>query len=76
AAHYKRVYRAAGWISPVILLNGRVIGTWARARKGKGISLAVTPFAKLDRQLRAAIEEEAVSLGAYLEAACQVVYTK
>ncbi len=24
--HYKRVYRKAGWISPVVLLNGRVTG--------------------------------------------------
>jgi len=31
--HYKRVYRQAGWISPVVLLNGRVIGTWSSAQK-------------------------------------------
>jgi hypothetical protein len=27
--YYKRVYRNQGWISPVILLNGRVIGAWS-----------------------------------------------
>jgi uncharacterized protein YcaQ len=74
ARHYKRVYRSAGWISPVVLLNGQVIGTWALSRKGKGISLAVKPFASLTKAHRAVLEEEAVSLGAFLEATCQVTY--
>jgi hypothetical protein len=75
ARHYKRVFRGQGWISPVVLVDGRVAGTWALARKGKGITVAVTPFDKLTKAHRAAIEEEAGSLAAFLEAPCQVTYT-
>ena len=74
ARHYKRIYRGAGWISPVVLLDGRAAGTWALTRKGKGSSLAVTPFEKLTKAHRSAVEHEAASLAAFLESPCRVVY--
>jgi hypothetical protein len=74
ARHYKRVYRNAGWISPVVLIDGRVAGVWALTRKGKGITISVTPFDKLTKAHRAAIEEEAASLGVFLEAPCTVTW--
>lgn len=46
------VYRTAGWISPVILRQGRVIATWTHKRvagpKGKGAwEVAVTPLERV-----------------------------
>lgn len=67
-AFYKRVYRNQGWISPVVLLNGRVIGVWSAARRGKGSSFEVELFQKVSKATRAKIEEEATSLGAFLGA--------
>src|SRR5437870_7308515 len=32
--HYKRVYRPQGWLSPVVLVDGRVGGVWSPERKG------------------------------------------
>ena len=74
--HYKRVYRQAGWISPVVLLNGRVIGTWSHARRGKGLSLDVALFENASRSTRARIEEEAASLGEFLGAPAEVEYVR
>ncbi len=71
---YKRVYRQAGWISPVVLLNGRVIGTWTYTRRGKRLSFEMSPFQKLSKIIRAGIEEEAASLGVFLEAPWEVKY--
>ena len=34
-AHRKRVYRDQGWISPVLLVNGRMEGVWKHERKGQ-----------------------------------------
>ena len=34
-AEKKRVYRNQGWISPVLLVNGRMDGVWKHERKGK-----------------------------------------
>ncbi|WP_433787643.1 winged helix DNA-binding domain-containing protein [Actinomycetospora sp. CA-101289] len=39
-AHRKEVSRAAGWIAPVVLEAGRVVGTWS----ADDDRLAVTPF--------------------------------
>lgn len=66
-AFYKRVYRNQGWISPVVLLNGRIIGIWTAAGRGKGSSFDVELFEKGSKITRAMIEEEAASLGAFLE---------
>jgi uncharacterized protein YcaQ len=62
---YKRVYRNQGWISPVVLLNGRAIGIWAVAGRGKDI-LQVELFAKASKVIRKGIETEAERLGIFL----------
>lgn len=64
--HYKRVYRNQGWISPVILLDGRVIGVWSYARGPKRWLLEIEPFEKISKTIHAKIEEEAASLGNFL----------
>jgi hypothetical protein len=66
ARYYKRIYRNAGWISPVALLNGRVVGIWFSKRRGNRLSLEIEPFEKFSRAIRKKIEEEAASLGEFL----------
>lgn len=45
--HRWKVSRVAGWISPVVLVDGRVVGVWTHAvTKGK-LRLEITPFAPL-----------------------------
>lgn len=63
---YKRVYRNQGWISPVVLMNGRIIGIWSAARRGKGSAFEVELFQKASKTTRAKIEEETESLGRFL----------
>lgn len=67
ASDYKRVFRKAGWVSPVVLLNGRVVGTWSYRRHGKRLSLEAVPFAHFSRMIRTRIEEQAARLGSFLE---------
>lgn len=74
-AYYKRVYRNQGWISPVILLNGRIIGTWSSSRKGQRVALTVELFEKAPRIIKSNIEDEAANLGDFLEVALQVKHT-
>jgi len=66
SSHYKRVYRNQGWISPVILLDGRVVGVWSYTRRAKRWALEIEPFEKFSKAIRAKIEEEAASLGNFL----------
>jgi hypothetical protein len=73
---YKRVYRNQGWISPVVLCDGRVIATWALTRDKDGRTIEIEPFAKLPKSVRQAIEGEAASLGRFVGAPCMVNFVK
>src|SRR3972149_1300519 len=69
AAHYKRVYRKAGWISAAVLVDGRVAGVWTPERKGRRLVVRVEPFAPLSRAVREGIEAEGGGGGRFLDAA-------
>ncbi len=73
-SYYKRVYRNAGWVSPVVLLSGRVIATWSYTRRGERLSLEIEPFRKLSKDIRTKVEEEAASLGEFLEASWDIKF--
>ena len=68
-AHYKKVFRPAGWIAPVVLVNGRVAGVWSQARTGRRLVVRCRPFGALPRTIRARVEEEADDLARFLDAA-------
>lgn len=63
AGVYDRVFRQAGWISPVVLYDGAVAGVWER----KNRELRVDLFVRETKRLRAGIEREAKRLGEFLE---------
>lgn len=45
--HRARIYRLKGWVSPVLLINGRLAGVWKHQRKGRQLHVEIEPFAKL-----------------------------
>lgn len=72
--HYKLVYRKAGWLSPVVLVAGRVAGVWSYEYRGKRLLLRVQPFDELSLAIRNGIEAEAADLGHFLGGACEVAF--
>lgn len=70
--YYKRVYRNQGWISPVVLLNGRVIGVWSHERQGNRLLVQVEMFENSSKSVRARIKEEAAGLASFLDASPEV----
>jgi uncharacterized protein YcaQ len=75
AARYKRVFRKAGWLSPVVLVNGRCAGVWSHERDGRGVAVAVEPFGRMGRDVRAGVEGEAARLGRFLGGRAEVAYS-
>ncbi|MFQ5920265.1 MAG: winged helix DNA-binding domain-containing protein [Thermoplasmata archaeon] len=73
-AHYKRVYRKAGWISQVVLVNGRVAGIWTQKARATRLTVTVEAFEPLDGVVRQAVEEEAADLGRFLGEEAEVVF--
>jgi uncharacterized protein YcaQ len=76
ASNYKQVYRNQGWISPVILLDGRVIGIWSYQRRGNNWLLEIEPFEKFSKTAQAKIAAEAASLGEFLETSWEIKFNK
>ena len=64
--HKKRVYRPQGWISPVLLVNGRMEGVWRHERKGRRLAVEIEPFGALPAWARKQAEREAVRLQEFL----------
>jgi winged helix DNA-binding protein len=61
-----RVYRPQGWLSPVLLVDGRMEGLWRHERKGDRLIVEVEPFAEQPGWVRRATEEEAERLARFL----------
>ena len=67
-AHRQQVSRAQGWIAPVVLVDGRVLGVWKHARKNSRLAVEVTPLGRLTRPVVAGIRAEADDLRRFLGA--------
>ena len=58
-----RVYRPQGWLSPVLLVGGRMVGVWSQEVKGRWVQVTIEPFAgPLPGPVRRAAEAEAERL--------------
>jgi hypothetical protein len=67
-----RVFRVAGWVSPVILVRGRVAGVWSMTRRDAQATVQMEPFRKLTVKQKRAAEQEAAHLGRFLGASVTV----
>ena len=63
AKHLKRVSRTAGWISPVVLVDGVVAGVWDASRTGGRLAITIEPFSDQPPRQRRAIESAAAEVG-------------
>jgi hypothetical protein len=60
-----RVYRPQGWLSPVLLVGGRMDGTWRQEARGRRLLVTIEPFADPPGPVRRAAEAEAERLAAF-----------
>jgi hypothetical protein len=66
AARRERVYRPQGWISPVLLVDGRIAGVWRHELNGDRLAVAVESFGHAGKDVRTGAETEAERLAAFL----------
>jgi hypothetical protein len=69
-----RVYRPQGWISPVLLVNGRMEGTWRHAIKNGRVEVVIEPFGRVAAWVRRGAGEEAERLAAFLGGALHLTW--
>lgn len=62
AAHRSRVSRTAGWISAVVLSEGRVVATWTYEVNKRSLELKVDPLVKIAPSAMKAVRSQAEGL--------------
>jgi hypothetical protein len=60
-----RTYRPQGWLSPVLLVDGRMDGIWRQEAKDKRLLVTIEPFVEPPAWARRAAEAEAERLAAW-----------
>ena len=74
--HRDRVYRPQGWLSPVLLVDGRFAGVWSHERKGRRVAVEIEPFGRLPPKARKAAGAEAERLAAFLGGPLELAWTR
>ena len=70
------VYRNQGWISAVLVVDGRIDGVWRFERKGNRIAIEVEPFAGTPTSaILSAVESEAERVAASLGGSLDLTWT-
>jgi hypothetical protein len=67
-----RVHRPQGWVSPVLLVDGRIDGVWRYQQKGKRLLVTIEPFVEQPTWAQRGAEEEAERLAAFLGGVVEV----
>lgn len=65
--HRPKVSRVAGWISPVVLADGRVLGTWSYAVAGRTLRISVEPFNPLSAKVKSEVRGRAEAIAKALD---------
>lgn len=60
---HKRVYGAAAWVYPVVLVDGVARATWSYRRTSSRLLVTVKPFGRLNQRVVRAVGREARRLG-------------
>jgi uncharacterized protein YcaQ len=75
-AFQSQVYHPQGWISAVVLVDGRMAGVWEYELRGQRLTLKVEMFAQPDGGVEQGLQVEAERLGKYFDAEVELVYGK
>ena len=62
-----RISRAAGWITPTVVVDGRIAGVWSIERYPSSAAIDMEMFGAPSKALRSKIEAEARSYETLLE---------
>jgi hypothetical protein len=68
AADHDQVHRTAGWVTPIVMVDGAVAGVWeiANGKSGAG-RIVVRPFGRWRAGVRKELEPEVARIAAFLD---------
>lgn len=62
-----QIFSPQGWVSPALLVNGRIAGVWSHARESGRLSVKIEPFGKLPAWAGTQFQDEAERLAEFLD---------
>ncbi len=65
-SHYKKVWRPGAHVEAVVLVGGRIAGTWRYDKKTKGLAIGIKPFEPFSRTVARAVEKQAKRVAKFL----------
>jgi len=73
--HAKRINAGGGLLNPVLLVDGRAMGTWKTKQQKQRLEVILQPFDQLPPDLQPGLQAEIADLGRFLgtHAALQVI---
>jgi hypothetical protein len=71
--HARRVHPGGGVLRPVVLVDGRALGTWTITRRRERLEVVVEAFEDLGPDVRAGLDREAGDLARFLGAEAALV---
>lgn len=74
-AYKGRVYRPQGWISPVVLVNGRIEGVWEYDKQRSQVIVKVEMFTPPTSEVKQGIEAEVARLGSFFGAPVELIFS-
>jgi uncharacterized protein YcaQ len=72
--HRAKVSRQQGWISPVVLREGRIVGVWDQQKQRDQLRVTVTTFEQLADEVEEGVATEARRIAAFAGAEAAVTY--
>ena len=70
------VYRNQGWISAVVLVNGRFEGVWEMDKQSNRTIITIKMFDSLTKAVGTGIEAEAQRIGKFLDSEIELAYAE
>ena len=64
--NHSKIYRPQGWVSPVVLVDGRVAGIWKQELAKDKLLITVEKFGSMSKNVMDKIKEEAQNVGFFL----------
>lgn len=74
STHKKRVYRPQGWISAVVLVDGKIVGTWSHEIQRTTLSIQINMFTPLSPAIKRGIQAETERLSTFFDTNLELMY--
>jgi hypothetical protein len=72
AEHKAKINRGGGWLHPVVLVDGELVGTWRSERAPKKLKLEISAFTRLTPVVKRGAAAETKEIAAFLGVAVEL----